>query len=224
MKNNDTRKLWIDAAKAICMISVYLCHCKAYYGVNGFTLGNIVKPFYVNAFYFVSGYLFFGKWLSEKTSTNFNREGVSGLKTILFRLVIPTVLFSTFNYIPKMLFHDSGINGSQFMFDVLGGISYWFTSAMVVSQIILLSLIFATKQKSIWIYVGMSIILFFTGLYLNRLRIGSTPDEFFPWFYQTGMEYTLIITLGGVYGRYEKRIDRIVRNHHSICWLSFAIG
>ena len=66
------RLLWIDLVKAICMISVYLYHCEGYYHFTGNYLGYWVKPFYVNAFFFVSGYLFFGKWLPNKMLINLN--------------------------------------------------------------------------------------------------------------------------------------------------------
>lgn len=57
------RKNWIDAVKALCMIGVYLMHSYAYYNNNGTNYGAFVSPFYVNAFFFVSGYLLFGKLL-----------------------------------------------------------------------------------------------------------------------------------------------------------------
>lgn len=56
---------WIDCLKGICMICVYLCHSEGYYGIEGDGMGFWVKPFYVNAFFFVSGYLFFSKWLEK---------------------------------------------------------------------------------------------------------------------------------------------------------------
>ena len=52
---------WVDNSKAICMIGVYLLHSEAYYGVGNFRLGIIFSPFYVNLFFFVSGYLLFFK-------------------------------------------------------------------------------------------------------------------------------------------------------------------
>lgn len=55
-------KDWIDTLKAVCMICVYLRHSETYYGCSG-VMGYMVNPFYVNAFFFISGYLFFGKWL-----------------------------------------------------------------------------------------------------------------------------------------------------------------
>lgn len=69
----SNRKEWIDLVKALCMIGVYLCHSEVYYyGMGGLQLGYIVQPFYVNAFFFVSGYLFFSKWLNDDVLININ--------------------------------------------------------------------------------------------------------------------------------------------------------
>lgn len=52
---------WINALKAICMISVYIVHSEEYYGTGGVSYGYVLRPFYVNAFFLVSGYLFLKK-------------------------------------------------------------------------------------------------------------------------------------------------------------------
>ena len=59
-----TKLFWIDAVKAICMFSVYLLHSQQYYGLGNTDYGYALMPFYVNAFFFVSGYLFFKKYLA----------------------------------------------------------------------------------------------------------------------------------------------------------------
>ena len=66
---------WIDAIKGICMLCVYLCHSEIYYSTDSLGLGYWVKPFYVNAFFFISGYLFFGKWLIHSKLTDINGGG-----------------------------------------------------------------------------------------------------------------------------------------------------
>lgn len=110
-----------------------------------------------------------------------------------------------------MLFHGNSVNFSRFIFDVLGGISYWFTSAMVISQVVLLSVVFLIKKQSVWLYWMISIPLFFAGWYMNNLRAGNTTTDFFPWFYKTGLEYSFIMTLGGIYGHYEAKIDSLMK-------------
>lgn len=204
MKRN-LRIYWIDIVKAVCMLSVYLCHSEVYSG-GKVLIGYLVHPFYVNAFFFVSGYLFFKKNLNG----NHNWGGyLERIKNVVFRLVIPTLLFSSVLFIPKMFFHASNLNLYQFIISVFGGISFWFTSAMAITQIALLSIIFLIRQKSVWKYVAISISIFFLGWYLNKIQIGSSPMDYFPWFYKTGLEYTLIMSLGGVYSYYEKKIDFI---------------
>lgn len=82
--------IWINLAKAICMMSVYVLHSEVYYGINSISYGHFLQPFYVNAFFFISGYLFFRKQLQtveHYSFTNFREN----LQNILFRLVIPTI-------------------------------------------------------------------------------------------------------------------------------------
>ncbi len=72
----DAYKFWIDAVKAICMIAVYLLHSEAYYGIGDISYGYVLTPFYVNAFFFVSGYLLFKKYLSPEMLMKYNWGGV----------------------------------------------------------------------------------------------------------------------------------------------------
>lgn len=56
---------WINALKAICIILVFLRHSEAYYGKDLGWFDGLFLTVYVNAFFFVSGYLLFWKQLSE---------------------------------------------------------------------------------------------------------------------------------------------------------------
>ena len=55
---------WINVVKALCIIFVFLRHTGSYYGYSTGLVGEMYIPFYVNAFFFVSGYLLFWKQLS----------------------------------------------------------------------------------------------------------------------------------------------------------------
>lgn len=120
------------------------------------------------------------------------------------------ILFSVLIYIPKVLFHGGSLNIESFFLNIFGGVSYWFTSSLAVAQILTQTVAYAIKSKSMWVYVGITSLLFILGLYLNNNRIGSEPEDFFPWFYMTGFEYTLIMAIGGLYLVYEqhKRVFR----------------
>lgn len=196
---------WIDSLKGICMLGVYLGHSEEYYG-SGDGMGFWVRPFYVNAFFFVSGYLFFGKWLEK--SRLLDGGYFEALKNVLFRLVVPSILFSTLIYLPKKVFHGGEVGVGRYFLDVFGGISYWFTSALAVAQLLLLTVCFVIKKTHMRWYVAVSVVFFAVGCAANHLHTGGTPSDFFPWFYQTGMEYTLVMAMGGVYRRYEDRVKR----------------
>ena len=198
---------WIDNVKAICMIGVYLLHSALYYGIGELQYGLLFAPFYVNAFFFVSGYLLFYKHLNNSKMNN--REYLKSLQNIIYRLMIPSLFFSALMFLPKMIFHSAEINTSAFLVNVFGGISYWFTSALLVAQVVLLTLIRILKKYEIWSYLFCSVLLFSCGWYLNDIRTDSSAEAFFPWFWKTGIEYTMIMAFGGLYMKYEKHINVI---------------
>ena len=55
---------WINAVKAFAIMAVFLSHVQAIYGYSIGVVHRFISPWYVNAFFFVSGYLLFRKQLS----------------------------------------------------------------------------------------------------------------------------------------------------------------
>ena len=51
-----------------------------------------------------------------------------------------------------------------------------------------------------------SVLLFALGWYLNDVRTDTSAEACFPWCWKTGLEYTLIMALGGIYMKYENHI------------------
>lgn len=64
---------WINAVKALCMIFVFFVHCQLYYGTI-FNFNYYIYPFYVNGFFFISGYLLFRKQLSSNSCKKDQKE------------------------------------------------------------------------------------------------------------------------------------------------------
>ena len=186
---------WINLVKSICMISVYLLHVEYYAGMNIVkSYRYLLLPFYVTAFFFVSGYLFFKKWMcGDRFSWG---DYVVGIKNLLFRIVVPTIVFASIFYIPKVMFHSGEMDFGRYFYDVWGGVSFWFTSALMVAQLVLLTLLF-TQQRSVWVYLSISVGLFIFAYYLMSVDITS-----FPWYYKSGLAATLFMVLGGVYQKY----------------------
>ena len=189
---------WIDAVRALCILMVFFAHSVEISG-QGIPdwLYRLYDPVYVNAFFFVSGYLLLGKRPSaSKLSGN-----------ILFRLVIPSVIFATIEFFPKMLLRGNGISLSAFMADTLLGGTYWFVSALAVAQLLFM-LLFLTKIRNIWFYVVCSVVLATAGMLIEAsgvVLIGE--NDCLPWSYKQGLVCTLYMAAGGVYQRYEKNLS-----------------
>ena len=85
---------WINTARALCMISVYLLHSEFYYGDAGFSYGYALTPFYVNAYFFISGYLLFKKYMKVPGTVCFPKNKYHKMiANVAFRLIIPLSSF-----------------------------------------------------------------------------------------------------------------------------------
>ena len=69
---------WINALKALCILFVFLRHSENYYGEDLGWFDSIFLPFYVNAFFFVSGYLLFWKQLSVPRISETRKKYLTG--------------------------------------------------------------------------------------------------------------------------------------------------
>lgn len=188
---------WINCVKAICIILVFFAHSVEISGqAIPDWLYRLYDPVYVNAFFFVSGYLLLGKRPSaSKLSGN-----------ILFRLVIPSVIFATIEFFPKMLIKGSGFSPSSFLADTVGGGTYWFVSALAVAQLLFM-LLLLTRIRSIWFYVACSVAFAVIGMMIESsgvVLIGE--NDSLPWSYKQGLVCTLYMAVGGLYQRYEKSV------------------
>lgn len=151
---------------------------------------SIISPFYVNSFFVVSGYLFFRKWLFVKDE-NLKYKLSIALKNILYRLIIPTILFATILYLPKMFFHSQDSTINDYLHNVLGGCSFWFTSALTISQLVLLCAIYLRINT----LTKLSMLALFLCCLLPVLKmISSTP---FPWYYKSGLAASVLMIAGG---------------------------
>ena len=212
MKNTKTIN-WINILRAICIILVFLRHSENYYGKNLGWFDGFYLTIYVNAFFFVSGYLLFWKQLSspkidedKALYVSRNGGGKALLNNVIFRIVIPSILFSVIEFFPSCIIQDRGIDIEFALYKTIGGGTYWFTSALAVSELTLLFLL-CTRKRNIWFYVTISFVLCLTGLIIVKLGILN----FSFWMWKHGLLAMAFLALGGLYWRYEKQIDNLIR-------------
>lgn len=219
MTEAPKREHWIDCLKAICIICVYIAHCESFYYVGRNFASFIVGPFYVNTFFFISGYLLMNKQFKNNRIKRYtlSREYKEDIMNTIFKIMIPTIIFSAIIYLPK---NEGSFNLHHFLYNVLGGTSLWFTSALAVSQLVIFTLLLS-RRTNIWFYIVCTFILFITTTSLGDIR--SKPAiEYFPWYWQTGFIYTFIIMLGGVYRKYKDKINSII-NKPYVIFISFIL-
>lgn len=198
------RLYWIDMVKGVCMLCVLFAHCIAYYGIEATWEAFWFHPFYVSAFFFVSGYLFVPKCMSIVTDRWQHIE--AGLIKVFYHIVIPTVIFSALVYVPKLLFHGGGANILDFLSATIGGNSFWFTSAIAVAQVLILLAVYLLHIRKESVLFLISCLYAVSGFIISRY-----DTDVFPWFYKSGMLATLFMALGGLYRQYETMIERLIR-------------
>ena len=210
--------IWINYVKTFCIIGVFFVHSGLYYGLFTSNINLFIHPFYVNAFFFVSGYLFFRKQLSERLlSQNVKAFALSGgkdlLANIVWRLMIPTLLFSIIEFIPSYMLRGQGFDFGTFLYKTIGGCTYWFTAALVVAEILLLILLL-TRRKSIWFYFVCSSVIFALGKCIVSVDFSLfTAYPSLPWQYKEGMYAIIFLALGGLYWKYETAISKLMNKY-----------
>ena len=205
---------WINTLKALCILFVYFRHCESYCNFKLGWFDSLFLPFYVNAFFFVSGYLLFWKQLSpplinESCAEYYHNGGKITSNNILFRIAIPSILFSILEFFPKMVVVGQGFNYRVFLLETFGGCTFWFTSAILVAELLFL-LFLMTRIKNIWFYTLIAILFAYFGRYLaaSDFRFIDSTGAF-PWQFRNGFICMAYMAMGGLYWKYE----HLIRKH-----------
>lgn len=103
---------------------------------------------------------------------------------------------------------------------VLGG-SLWFTSSLVVSELILY-LLLLTKRKAIAFYVLTSALIAIGAVMIAKYTHYSfLGDSNIPWFYKAGMIGSVYMVCGGLYKTIEEKYEFLVGDYN---WLMITVG
>ena len=127
------------------------------------------------------------------------------LINVLMRIVLPSILFAAIEFFPSSLMQGRGIDMVNFAYKTIGGGTYWFTSALAVSEIIELFLL-TTRIKNIWFYFLTSLVI---GLMGMSYQNGMYRQEFWAW--HRGIIAVMFLGFGGLYWRYENVISKYFR-------------
>lgn len=212
-KVKEKNIIWINSAKGIAMILIVFAHAQMGYGYVLRAFNNFLMPWVINVFFFLSGYLLYRKQLSEPLIQENGKSYLSGggktmFLNLLFRLVIPVMIFSLLEYFPKYKLLGYPMDWERFLFKTIGGGTFWFISALTVAELFTL-LLLLTRIRNLWFYVLCSFVVAGVGLYLSYQEIALLPHNY--WAYKKGMNAMAFLGLGGLYWKYEKQIDKVLK-------------
>ena len=214
---------WINYARIICMFLVYFFHTesRAQFDFLNRSFDVFYKPFFINAFFIISGYLLFRKQeqIYQRIKTTriwFNEYGKDYLLNIFFTLIVSSVVFSTILFFPKILFRHQELNISSLLEDTIGGGSLWFVAALAVAQLLIfIPLLF--RKISLVVWGGYGVICFMIAIFLHNAGYENSP-----WFYQSGLSSVFFIWFGSLIYKIEKYLFFYKKNlwvFFSICYL-----
>lgn len=213
MINSNKSIIWINNLKALSVLAVFFVHCQLYYGCVFDTANRYICPWYVNSFFFISGYLLYWKQLSEPRILEsiwryLNGGGKKMMLNILYRIVIPSIIFSLIEYIPSCLIQGRPMDIPNMLYKTIGGQTYWFTSALVVAEFLVI-LMLLTRRKNIWLYFATSMVIGSLGIWMAYNEIVIFQKNL--WACQQGLIAVIFLSFGGLYWRYEKLLNRLLK-------------
>jgi len=200
------------------MILIYFQHTMNRIGFSSLPCSVSVsiwyKPFYVNLFFFISGYLLFKKFREihfDKLDNNSwdNQYGHPFLSNIVFKIAIPTVIFASIMLLKLVVRSDFENLHVRIINDSILGGSMWFTSALVVSELLLYFIFKFYRSNNFLVYtlIGIALAVIATQLKLSNFTISNDDD--IPWHYKSGMIATLLMISGGIFEKYEHLLRKL---------------
>lgn len=216
---------WINYAKVICMALVYFQHTMNRLSFSSLPCSGSISawymPFCVNTFFFISGYLLFKKYRKiqfeklDRKSWN-DQYGTPLLSSIIFKIAIPTVIFSTITLLKYFIRNDAVFFDFRIIKDTIISPSMWFTSALTISELIFYFIFKFYRSQNFLVYSFISVLLAIIATQLTLSDFTIANDSHIPWRYKSGMIATLFFVSGGIFEKYEHLISK---RHKLVKWL-----
>ena len=148
------RKNWVDFAKGLLMILVYVYHSEVIIGQQH-SFSWWFAPFFLTGFFFLRGYLY----APDIRCVNFKTK----LKQIFRTVLVPYVIFMVIMLVPKVILLSIDIK--QQIVDILMFRASWFVVVIGVLQIIYTGLI---RIKADLLFLSLAtFILFILGYFIQ---------------------------------------------------------
>lgn len=196
------RLLWVDQARSIAMVCVYIAHC----GIRTYYNALFVYIF-IPIFFFLSGYL-----------KSDNYDGKKLVARIAKRLIIPYAFFSSIPYLLRAIKRLDVNVCLDMVIDIVTGRGMWFFACLIVLEIIS----FGYDRLCRKLYVDrlvasiIAIVLGVLFMYVCEERSG------FYWFADTSIACLSFYYSGYIYRIYEAELT--VKKEWAVLSLLFFVA
>lgn len=218
---------WINTMKVICLFLVFLFHSEYYCGIRFYDFTSYYVRFYVNSFFFLSGFLLFNKQLYTDLINLDAKEWwlqKGGGRTILrngfWRIIVPTIIFCTLIYFPKAFLRGDVISLKDYCIDSILGKSSWFTWALFWAEVLMVFALLS-RIKNVWLYFVFGVLMAVIAYLIKLKGIVFLNDEAMPWNYRQGLLACVFLAYGGLYKQYENQFNKLFMSKIGVFILLF---
>lgn len=120
------------------------------------------------------------------------------------------IIFSAIEFLPKIMITHRAFEFNTLLIETVGAGTYWFTSALLIAEVII-ALLLVTRRQNIGFYVVVLGIISSIGMYLYDIEIFHLHRE--PFFVSRGILACFFLGLGSLYWKYETWFDRVINKY-----------
>lgn len=193
------RLAWIDLLRGFSMIAILWFHTEVYFTGQPMTPYEMYVGDVLAAFFFLSGYLMYGRTLDIKRRIN----------SIFSRFLVPYFVFTTIIAVSKTILVHDNTSWKDIIISIISGHASWFIAALILSQLLFMLFLWITNGKMLWlsiIAVCCLILSYFVG---NAFEPYSLYYAQNIWHLNEALLACFILFTGYLYRKYETRFNNI---------------
>lgn len=193
------RLAWIDLLRGFSMIAILWFHTEVYFTGQPMTPYEMYVGDVLAAFFFLSGYLMYGRTLDIKRRIN----------SIFSRFLVPYFVFTTIIAVSKTILVHDNTSWKDIIISIISGHASWFIAALILSQLLFMLFLWITNEKMLWlsiIAVCCLILSYFVGNAFEPYPLYYAQNI---WHLNEALLACFILFTGYLYHKYETRFNNI---------------
>ena len=193
------RLAWIDLLRGFSMIAILWFHTEVYFTGQPMTPYEMYVGDVLAAFFFLSGYLMYGRTLDIKRRIN----------SIFSRFLVPYFVFTTIIAVSKTILVHDNTSWKDIIISIISGHASWFIAALILSQLLFMLFLWITNGKMLWlsiIAVCCLILSYFVGNAFEPYPLYYAQNI---WHLNEALLACFILFTGYLYRKYETRFNNI---------------